>query len=513
MSTAQRPGPTAAPSEADVAARDEPTAGEPGPGPWLGSRVSARVRILGWLLFMMTLAMVAVGISVRTILLNQVENDVARSLSQEIEEFTEFATTARDPDDGQPFTEAIDLLSLHLQREYPDDDEVFFGYTDVLVRQERLGPGDLVSDPDVVAAIVTSPEATGSLETVVGELRWAKQVAVPAAGGQSGTFVIGYLIDRDRADVTSTMRVVTAVSVLALLLTGGLAWVVAGQILAPVRLVRRTAAEITTADLSRRIPVVGHDDVAGLSVTFNTMLDRLESAFSTQRQFVDDASHELRTPITIGRGHLELMGPDPVEREETIRLVTDELDRMNRIVDDLLVLAKADRPDFVRRRPVDLADLTRDVGAKVGALGERDWQLESTGEGTVELDPQRITQAMVQLAQNAVQHTEVGDQIRLGSAVRDGTVCLWVADTGPGVPEADVATVFERFSRGSTGGARAHVGGAGLGLSIVRAIADAHAGTVALVSRPGRGATFRIEVPASTREDAPGEGAVRSPAG
>lgn len=213
------------------------------------------------------------------------------------------------------------------------------------------------------------------------------------------------------------------------------------------------------------------------------------------------------------RGHLELMGPDPVEREETIRLVTDELDRMNRIVDDLLVLAKADRPDFVRRRPVDLADLTRDVDAKVRALGERDWQLESTGEGTVELDPQRITQAMVQLAQNAVQHTEVGDEIRLGSAVRDGTVCLWVADTGPGVPVADVDTVFDRFSRGSTGGARAHVGGAGLGLSIVRAIADAHAGTVQLLSRPGRGATFRIEVPASTREDAPGEGPVRSPVG
>lgn len=468
-----------------------------------GTRVPARVRILGWLLFVMLLAMLAVGVSVRTILLNQVERDVTLSLEQEIGEFTEFATTARDPDDGQPFTESVDLLSLHLQREYPDDDEVFFGFTDVLIRQERSGPGDLVSDPGLVQAIVTSPDVSGSLDTAEGELRWAKQVAVPANGGQPGTFVIGYLIDRDRADVADTIRVVSGVSLLALLFTGGIAWVVAGQILAPVRLVRRTAAEITTDDLSRRITVVGRDDVAELSVTFNDMLDRLEHAFGAQRQFVDDASHELRTPITIVRGHLELMGDDAAERDETIRLVTDELDRMNRIVEDLLVLAKAGRPDFVRPRTVALPELTSDVEAKVRALGERRWRLEAMGEGEVEVDPQRITQAVVQLAQNAVQHTRTGDEIRVGSALHRGKVSFWVTDTGPGVPAEDVHSIFDRFSRGSTGGARAHTGGAGLGLSIVRAIAEAHRGEAKVISPPGEGATFGIEVPAATDRSAP----------
>ena len=109
-----------------------------------------------------------------------------------------------------------------------------------------------------------------------------------------------------------------------------------------------TARSISETDLTRRIPVSGRDEIAELARTFNAMLDRLEAAFATQRAFVSDASHELRTPITIVRGHLELLGDDPQERRETIALVTDELDRMSRFVDDLLLLAKAERDDFLR---------------------------------------------------------------------------------------------------------------------------------------------------------------------
>ncbi|MGH3774444.1 MAG: histidine kinase dimerization/phospho-acceptor domain-containing protein [Pseudonocardiaceae bacterium] len=122
----------------------------------------------------------------------------------------------------------------------------------------------------------------------------------------------------------------------------------------------RAAAQIGEDDLTRRIPVRGNDDIAALAEQFNAMMERLQAAFATQREFLDDASHELRTPITIIRGNLELLGDDPAERAEDIRLCLDELDRMTRIVDDLLLLAKSERPDFVRPEPVELAELTSD---------------------------------------------------------------------------------------------------------------------------------------------------------
>jgi signal transduction histidine kinase len=220
------------------------------------------------------------------------------------------------------------------------------------------------------------------------------------------------------------------------------------------------------------------------------MLDRLERAFAAQRTFVDDAGHELRTPITIVRGHLELMGDDPAEREETVRLVTDELDRMSRIVEDLLLLAKAERPDFVRPEETELAELTADVFVKARALGDRRWELAEVADRRVRLDPQRITQAMVQLAQNAVQHTVPGAPVRIGSrTTAAGRVELYVADSGAGVRPEDAEVIFERFRRGTA--RRGSLGsGAGLGLSIVKAIAEGHHGHVRLENTEGGGATF-----------------------
>jgi signal transduction histidine kinase len=277
----------------------------------------------------------------------------------------------------------------------------------------------------------------------------------------------------------------------ALLLTVGIAWAVAGRILKPVRVVRAAAAQLTEQDLTRRIPVHGHDDIAALADTFNGMLDRLERAFAAQREFVDDAGHELRTPITIVRGHLEVMGDDPAEREETVRLVTDELDRMSRIVEDLLLLAKAERPDFVCPEPVQVAELTADVYVKARTLGDRDWQLDGVADLQAGLDPQRITQAMVQLAQNAVQHTTPGQTIRIGSRTDGPDLELYVADSGPGVQPQDAEVIFERFRRGTARrGARGS--GAGLGLSIVKAIAEGHRGRVRLHGTPGGGATFAL---------------------
>ncbi|MFE5953780.1 ATP-binding protein [Streptomyces massasporeus] len=462
-------------------------------------RVSARVRILLWLLLVMALALAAVAMTTRSFLLRDVDHRINRLLTQETGEFANFVERGGDPRTGRPFTDADRLLGVFLERQYPDADEELIG----LVGRAGAGPRQirqphalpvalpLHEDPGARARVFGSPDSSGVLDRPQGEIRWAKVTVAQPGRAPDAAFVVAFHPEREQARVNSVFRTLLVISGVALLLTVGIAWAVAGRILKPVRVVRAAAAQLTEQDLTRRIPVHGHDDIAALAETFNGMLDRLERAFAAQREFVDDAGHELRTPITIVRGHLEVMGDDPAEREETVRLVTDELDRMSRIVEDLLLLAKAERPDFVSLEPVQVAELTADVYVKARTLGDRDWRLDAVADLEAELDPQRITQAMVQLAQNAVQHTTPGQTIRIGSRADGPDLELYVADSGPGVQPQDAEVIFERFRRGTARrGARGS--GAGLGLSIVKAIAEGHRGRVRLHGTPGGGATFAL---------------------
>ncbi|WP_338777804.1 ATP-binding protein [Streptomyces sp. DG1A-41] len=462
-------------------------------------RVSARVRILLWLLLVMAVALASVAMTTRSFLLRDVDNRINRLLTQETGEFANFEEQGGDPRTGRPFTDADRLLTVFLERQNPDADEELIGLvtrTDGRLRplrQQHDVPGALPLDRDVDALrrIYDSPAPSGVLHRPEGEIRWAKVTVAQQGREPDAAFVVAFHPEREQARVNNMFRTLLVISGVALLLTVGIAWAVAGRILRPVRVVRTAAAQLTEQDLTQRIPVHGNDDIAALAETFNGMLDRLERAFAAQREFVDDAGHELRTPITIVRGHLELMGDDPAEREETIRLVTDELDRMSRIVEDLLLLAKTERPDFVSPEPVQVAELTADVYVKARTLGERDWQLAEVADLEAELDPQRITQAMVQLAQNAVQHTTPGQTIRIGSRTDGPHLELYVADSGPGVQPQDTEVIFERFRRGTARrGARGS--GAGLGLSIVKAIAEGHRGRVRLHDTPGGGATFAL---------------------
>lgn len=466
--------------------------------------IPARVRIMGWLILLMAVVLLSVGVVTRNLLLRQVEAAVNRALEQEVMEFAGVTASGVDRATGTPFRDVHELLHNHLQRQFADDDEVLIGAVRTgsgwrILRQDRAAPLALHQRPDLLDPILGSAGNTGHVETAAGELSWAK---LPALGRDEndadGVFVVGYLTDRARAEVDRTIQTLALVSLLGLVLTAAASWLIAGRILAPVRLVNTAAARITEQDLTGRIPVEGRDEFATLATQFNAMLDRLELAFATQRDFLDDASHELRTPITIIRGHLELLDPasDPAERASVLRLCTEELDRMSRMVDDLLLLARSERPGFLRLQPVEVAELTSDIDAKIRALGDRRWRIDGIGEGTVTVDPQRITQAMVQLAHNAVQHTADGQEIRFGSAIDDGKVSFWVTDQGPGVTPADARIIFQRFARGAGTARPAGRSGAGLGLAIVGAIAEAHHGEVRLLSTPGAGATFGIELPA-----------------
>lgn len=266
----------------------------------------------------------------------------------------------------------------------------------------------------------------------------------------------------------------------------------AGRLLRPIRVLAASARRMGREDLSERIPVTGTDDLADMTRAVNEMLDRIDAAFAVQRQLLDDVSHELRTPLTVVRGHLELMNAEDAEEAGAVReLVLGELDRMNRLVNDLMTLATTDRPKFVAPGPTEIGRLTDDLFDMAVALGPRTWGIAARAEATVDVDAQRVTQAWLQLVANAVKFSEPDTAIAIGSTVDGGELSVWVEDEGIGVSPGDIDRIFDRFEQGSP---RAQPG-SGLGLAIVKAIAEAHGGHVTCESVEGQGSTFTIVLP------------------
>jgi signal transduction histidine kinase len=223
------------------------------------------------------------------------------------------------------------------------------------------------------------------------------------------------------------------------------------------------------------------------------MLDRLEAVYRSQLEFLRAAGHELRTPLTVATGHLEVMGKVDEEQQATVTLVLDELGRMARMVEDLHSLAEAEHPDYLAPQPIDMRELAHELIVKASALGERDWQLDAADGGLLVADRDRILQAVLNLADNAVKNTDPGATIAIGVTARGHEVNIWVRDTGVGIEASELDRIFHRFVRGRTAGRRYR--GAGLGLAIVETVAEAHGGRVSVESEPGVGSRFAIVLP------------------
>jgi signal transduction histidine kinase len=454
-----------------------------------------RLRITAAVALLVAVALTGAGAIVYAIEWQRIQDQMARQVDQDLAEFANLERDGVNRETGEPFAGVGDMLDTFLHRKVPGDDEVlvsWYGDRPHLYspREGReLARSRLFEDtvrPMVGSNASTRIDIPGYGEAVV-------TVQTVTDDREQGALVVVSYLELGRAGLYETMRTYAIVSLLSLLIVTAMAAWLSGRLLAPLRVLRETADEISGTDLARRLPVTGHDDITALTQTVNGMLDRLEAAFVGQREFLDVAGHELKTPLTVLRGHLELLDAgSPQEVAETRELLLDEVDRMSRLVGDLILLAKSSRPDFVALRPVELAGLTEDLLAKARGLGERDWVLDRTGSGVVAMDDQRVTQAVLQLADNAVKHTRPGDRIAIGSSYDGATARLWVSDTGPGVPEADREVVFERFGRSRVPDDDE---GFGLGLSIVRAIAEAHGGSVSVRDEVPHGARFVLTLP------------------
>jgi signal transduction histidine kinase len=271
----------------------------------------------------------------------------------------------------------------------------------------------------------------------------------------------------------------------------------------PLRRMAAVATRVDAGDLEPRMisPEGSGDEVRVLADSFNRMLDRLAEAFASQREFIADASHELRTPITVIRGQLEVLAANDEPSAEDVRraerLVQAEITRISRLVDDLLLLAQAERADFLRIEPIDLRPFVNELWDGVSLTADRRFELSDIPSATLRGDPDRLAQALRNLAGNAVAHTsDHAGLVRLEVAsMYSGRIRFSVLDDGPGIPDSERERVFDRFHRTDAARARRD-GGTGLGLAIVRAIAEAHGGrVVAAASRNGRGARIDLELP------------------
>lgn len=455
----------------------------------------ARTRILAWYIVLLAFSTLVALLATRPLLFARVEERVEGSLVQEREEFQQLAKELNSLPDELSEEEVEEFFDVLLSRNIPDDDEFLLTLAngEFYKSSPSALPEGLNQDSDLVnhLAQLTQPEQGKKIlpdDTIL-------YLAEPLRfGGEvRGVFVVVHLTTGEREEVNEAFVTILEAAMAGWVMASVLAWFAAGNVLAPLRSFTETARSISESDLSQRIPVQGSGEIAELATTFNEMMDRLQSAFASQRNFINDAGHELRTPITIIRGHLELMDDDPEEQQETLALVFDEIDRMSRFVNDLILLAKAERPDFLQLETVDVGSLTETLYAKARTLADRDWHLDTQGTGQIVADRQRITQAIVNLAQNATQHTTQGNQISLGSAINKGKVRFWVRDTGEGIAPADQQRIFKRFARAANSRRRSE--GAGLGLAIVQAIAEAHGGCVELFSQPGIGSKFTIVLP------------------
>jgi heavy metal sensor kinase len=368
-------------------------------------------------------------------------------------------------------------------------------------------PPSLKFFPDTIpaAGMPARPNSTIKFTQDTGpQLLIARHVAeIPG----NGKYLIetGAPLDEVQADLRQWLLILlVGLPVLVLVsVVGGYALI--QRALAPVDEITASAERITSQNLSERLPVAKTaDELERLSTALNLMIARLEDAFQHSRRFMADASHELRTPLTVLRGELEGLTGENLAPELQQRLgsALEELERLINIVEGLLALSRLDageaQSEWVK---FDLAALTASTADQMSLLAE-DKKINITcapaKDVWVEGDRARMKQVVVNLLDNAIKYTQPGGAVGLNVSAHRGKAVLEVADSGIGIPEDALTKVFERFYRVDDARSR-DLGGAGLGLSIVKAICSAHHGRVEVFSKPGQGSRFRVELPLATK--------------
>jgi len=356
-------------------------------------------------------------------------------------------------------------------------------------RENRAGRAFLAAAPGF--SVHDLPDV-GRVLLLVRDLRVGGNVVARAGVGEPTS-----ASDRAKRAVRDEFLLAGALAALAAL-AGGFA--VASRVAAPLRRMAHVAARVDAGDLGPRMEIGDRrDEVRVLAEAFDHMLDRLQDAFDRQTGFVADASHELRTPLTVIRGQIEVLAmtehPDRDEVRRVEKLVGVEVERMSRLVEDMLLLAQVGEEEFLRPSVIEVRPFVQDLVRGLVDVAPRRLVVRAIPELLIEADEDRLAQALRNLLRNAIAHTADDGAVELGVETAGGRVLFVVDDDGPGIPPDQRAAVFDRFRRLDGGRAR-DAGGAGLGLAIVQAIARAHGGRAWAGAAPSGGARFVLAIPA-----------------
>jgi two-component system, OmpR family, sensor kinase len=448
----------------------------------------------------MAVSGLALFFSLRAVLLSGVERTARDSA----------LAAANTINSGQPLSKN-DLARLSLHGVFV---LVRSGDGTILLRSVELPDEPRQSDPIWRQALRKDRAVGGTVR--FGEEATAYVYAVPVKPPRGGARVVeagqSYEVAKRALEAFTAVLLVAALAVLLLSVVG--AYLLARAALSPVSAVVTSARSITESDLSRRLPVANpKDELGGLTSTINALLGRLEEAFARreeavlrlrealgrERRFVADASHELRTPLTNIEGYAEMLddwaAKDPEMARQSIEAIREESTRMQRLVEELLSLARGDEGAALELAPQDLSAVTEEATRMARVAAGDKVRLDYAPpekEIVAAFDRTRIRQVISILLDNAIKYTPQGGKATVRVRQFDGQVEVAVSDSGIGISEEDLPHVFERFYR--TDKARAR-GGAGLGLAIARQIAEAHGGTIEAQSAEGEGSTFVLRIP------------------
>lgn len=286
---------------------------------------------------------------------------------------------------------------------------------------------------------------------------------------------------------------------ISLALAGG--YFIARRALKPVGEITVAARSIGSGDLSRRIPLSGpEDELYSLADTFNSMLERLERSFKKQKDFLADASHEFRTPVTVIEGYTRMLDRwgknDPAMVNEALEAISRETVVMKKLIDQMLMLARADEgTDDEHIEDVEIMDILAEVYSDALALaGDIRVELEQAPSVKVKVKPMQFKQAIMVLVDNAIKYNRPGGSVTIGADRSGDKVIIKVEDTGMGIPEGEIPNIFDRFYRADKARSR-KLGGTGLGLAIAKSIVEIHGGSIHVKSRVGEGTVFSVEIP------------------
>lgn len=460
---------------------------------------TARWRIAGWILLTTVVMVLALILTARSIFIRQVYADANAAIVQESEEFHAFAHEALDPRTRRPFVSISALMEVYLKRQTPDKGEAFIAVTptDVMVVDNAANDAGerLADDRERLNKLINSEKNSGVEETPDGQLRWGKSV-VKAGSGEQGVMLYTQFVQTGVAAVHRNMRILFGMMFGGLLLVVSIAWVVAGQILAPIHRFARLSDGIDSFNLETRLPEDSDNELARLARSINNMLDRLSSAHLEQNHILQEVQAQTQEQAQILTRARKQLADDSVQAA----MLDDSLEKIKNLSQDLDLLLESGKPGFLHDQETRLDSFIHKLSEQLQKqYPEHTWNIAETAGASAFMDTKHIFTAMHHLARNAAEHTPKGEEIRLGSSIRrpqqGGSMAgFWIVNQGMPLSREEAENIFE--PRNPSVRRREWQGPQmGIGLAVVKAIAHAHGGYAWVESDIENGTAFGIDIP------------------